>query len=426
MVSFQPLPNFKGLSKLGPMANLNPHLEKLSSYFFFQDVDQKIKALQTKNPQAILLNLGLGDITKPLTPHLLSALCSASQEMGDKNTCTGYGPTQGYPFLRETILYGEYRNLGISADEIFISSGAKCDLAHLQELFALESKIGVTDPTYPVFLDANVMAGRTNFWSENDECYDGFLPITCLEENEFLPLPPKTGCDLVYLCSPNNPTGAALTRKELRKWVDWALEHRSVLLYDGAYEAYISSEDCPHSIYEIEGAREVAIEIRSFSKSAGFTGLRCSYTVIPKTLLATLNGRETSLHSYWKRRQDLKFGGVPYPIQKCAAAIYSPEGQTEVKERIRIYQEQTQFLLEGLKKIGLTVFGGINAPYIWCKTPQNMSSWDFFNYLLEKAHVICIPGKGFGKSGEGYVRFSSFNNPQVLAEGLLRIKQTAI
>lgn len=405
------------------MANLNPHLEKLSGYYFFQDIDQRTKALKAKHPQAILLNLGIGDITKPLTPHLLSALCSASQEMGDKNTFHGYGPSQGYPFLREAIFYGEYSDLGISADEIFISSGAKCDLAHLQELFAVDSKIGVTDPAYPVFLDANVMAGRTLSWSEKEDRYEGIVTIPCLEENRFLPLPPSSHCDLIYLCSPNNPTGAALTRSELKQWIDYALEHRSILLYDGAYEAYISSEECPHSIYEIEGAREVAIEIRSFSKSAGFTGLRCSYSVVPKNLRASLNGRETTLHSYWKRRQDMKFGSVPYPIQKCAAAIYSPEGQAEVKERLGIYKEQARFLLDGLKSLGFTVFGGIDAPYVWCKTPNAIGSWDFFNHLLQQAHVICIPGKGFGKSGEGYVRFSSFADPQILAEGLLRIKQ---
>lgn len=408
------------------MANLNPHLEKLSSYYFFQDIDQRAKALKAKEPQAILLNLGIGDITKPLTPHLLSALCSGSQEMGDKNTFHGYGPSQGYSFLREAILYGEYASLGISADEIFISSGAKGDLAQLQELFALDSQIGVTDPAYPVFLDANVMAGRTLPWSEEEERYRGIVTIPCLEENGFLPVPPDAQCDLVYLCSPNNPTGAALTRQKLREWVDYALHHRSILLYDGAYEAYITSPDCPRSIYEIEGAREVAIEIRSFSKSAGFTGLRCSYSVIPKNLRAHLGGRETPLHAYWKRRQDMKFGSVPYPIQKCAAAIYSPEGQAEVKERLRVYQEQARFLLDGLKSLGFTAYGGIDAPYVWCKTPKNMGSWEFFTCLLEQAHVLCIPGKGFGKSGEGYVRFSSFTDPQILAEGLLRIKQAVI
>lgn len=408
------------------MANLNPNLGKLSSTHLFQDIDQRAKKFKANHPQAVLLNLGIGDITKPLTPHLLAALSRSSQEMGDKNTFHGYGPSQGYPFLREAILYSEYRDLGISADEIFISSGAKSDLAHLQELFAADSKIGAIEPAYPVFLDANVLAGRTLSWSKEEERYEGVTTIPCLEENSFVPLPPQEACDLVYLCSPNNPTGAALTRKDLRQWVDYALKHRSILLYDGAYEAYISSEECPRSIYEIEGAREVAIEIRSFSKSAGFTGLRCSYSVIPKNLSATLDGEEASIHSYWKRRQDMKFGSVPYPIQKCAAAVYSPEGQAEVKERLRIYQEQARFILDGLKSMGFKVFGGIDSPYIWCKTPRNLSSWDFFNLLLEQAHIICIPGRGFGKSGEGYVRFSSFADPQILAEGLLRIKQMAI
>ncbi len=405
------------------MANLNPHLEKLSSYYFFKDIDQRTAALMERQPQALLLNLGIGDITKPLAPHLLAALCTASQEMGDKKTFRGYGPSQGYPFLQEAILYGDYHRLGISIDEIFISNGAKCDLANIQEIFAPDCKIGMCDPSYPVFIDTNVMAGRTLAWSEEKGGYEGIVTVPCLEENNFLPLPPSAPCDLIYLCSPNNPTGVALTRKVLKMWIDYALQHNCILLYDGAYEAYISSEDCPRSIYEMEGAREVAIEIRSFSKSAGFTGLRCSYSIIPKNLRAKLNGKDVSIHSIWRRRQDMKFGGVPYPIQKCAAAMYSPEGQTELKEMIQVYKERARFLYDGLKSIGFTVYGGMDAPYVWCKTPSGRTSWEFFDHLLEKAHIISIPGKGFGKMGEGYVRFSAFADPQILAESLLRIKQ---
>jgi len=405
------------------MANLNPHLEKLSSAFVLE-FDRKYKVAQEKKPQERFLNLGFEDVAKPLTPHLLAALCTASEEMGNKQTFRGYGPVQGYPFLREAILYHEYSDLGISADEIFISNGAKCDLGHLQELFAPDCTIGISDPAYSVFLESNILAGRTLGWSEEKGYYDGVISIPCKEENGFLPLPPSKPCDLVYLCSPNNPTGVALTRKALRLWVDYALEHRAILLYDGAYESYITSEECPHSIYEIEGAREVAIEIRSFSKSAGFTGLRCSWSVIPKNLSAALNDRQVSIHPFWQRRQMMKFGGVPYPVQKCAAALYSPQGQAEFKERIRGYRQQALFLLEGLKRLGLTVFGGIDAPYVWCKTPGGLSSWEFFDRLLEKAHLLCLPGRVFGKNGEGYVRFSSFADSQVLAEGLLRIQQT--
>ncbi len=407
------------------MANLNPHLEKLSSYYFFKDIDQRTGALREKDPQAILFNLGIGDITRPLAPHLLSALCTASQEMGDRKTFRGYGPSQGYEFLREAILYGDYHRLGISIDEIFVSNGAKCDLANIQELFAPDSRIGICDPAYPVFIDTNVMAGRTLSWSEEKGGYDGIVTVPCLEENGFLPYPPSIPCDLIYLCSPNNPTGVAFTRQVLRLWIDYALEHNCIILYDGAYEAYITSEDCPRSIYEMEGAREVAIEIRSFSKSAGFTGLRCSYSIIPKNLRATLAGKEISVHSLWRRRQDMKFGGVPYPIQKCAAAMYSPEGQVEVKETIQTYQERARFLYNGLKSMGFAVYGGIDAPYVWCKTPAGLSSWEYFDQLLEQAHIICIPGRGFGKMGEGFVRFSAFADPQMLAESLLRIKQMA-
>lgn len=405
------------------MANLNPHLDKLSCGYFFQEIDRKAKALKEREPDAVLLDLGIGDITKPLAPHLLAALCTASQEMGDRKTFRGYGPSQGYPFLREAILYGGYHRLGISIDEIFVSNGAKCDLANIQEIFSPDCKIGICDPSYPVFIDSNVMAGRTHAWSEEKGCYEGILIVPSVEKNGFLPLPPSDPCDLIYLCSPNNPTGVAMTRPVLKLWVDYAIEHRCILLYDGAYEAFISSPECPHSIYEIEGAREVAIEVRSFSKSAGFTGLRCSYMIVPKNLRAQLNGKDVSIHSLWRRRQDTKFGGVPYPIQKCATAMYTEEGKAETQEVIGIYKERARFLLNGLKSLGFSVYGGQDAPYVWCKTPKGMHAIEFFDQLLEQAKIICIPGSGFGCLGDSFVRFSAFADAQILADGLLRIKQ---
>ena len=401
-----------------PMVKLNPHFAKLSSYYLFPEIEKKAALVKSRHPDPHMINFGLGDVTKPLPPTLLAALCSAAQEMGDRHTFRGYGPSAGYPFLREAIAYGEYRHLGIAADEIFISNGAKCDLGHIQELFDIDNRVALCDPAYPVYIDTTVLAGRTKGFSESGE-YEGIHYVPCLEENGFIPSPPSFPTDLIYLCSPNNPTGAAMDRRSLRGWVDYALEHQSVIIYDGAYESYISSDQCPHSIYEIEGAKEVAIEIRSFSKSAGFTGLRCSYSIVPKELRV----QDTSLHSLWRRRHDTKFGGVPYPVQKCAASIYTPEGHKEVQGIIQMYKDRARFLLEGLKKLKLTVFGGVDAPYVWCKAPQSLTSWQFFDLLLERLHIICVPGRGFGLQGEGFVRFSAFAEPAQLAEGLLRMKQ---
>lgn len=397
------------------MADLNEHLSSLPDSYLFRSIETKVQALQKEHPHTSFLNLGIGDIQEPISPHLVSALCSASQEMGHPTAFKGYGPSQGYSFLREAIFYAEYRHLGISADEIFISNGAKSDLAHFQELFSSTCKIGMPDPAYPVFWESHLMAGKASG--------SQLVKLLCLEANNFLPTPPFEHCDLIYLCSPNNPTGTAMTRKDLHRWVEYALKHQAILFYDGAYASYITSPDCPKSIYEIDRAKEVAIEIRSFSKSAGFTGLRCSYSVVPKELTASLQGKPASLHTYWKRRQDTKFGGVPYPIQQCAAAIYSPRGQKEVTARIETYRQRALFLLEGLNKLGFTLFGGVDSPYIWCKTPHTLSSWEFFEQLLHQAHIICIPGKGLGNGGEGFVRFSAFTNPKDLAEALLRMKK---
>ena len=392
------------------MVKINPSFFQLPPSLFIE-IEKKAASLKAHYPDPTMIYFNLGDVTKPLSPTLLAALCNASQETGDRRTFRGYGPAQGYPFLREAISYGEYRHLGISSDEIFISNGARSDLSHIQELFAADSRIALCDPAFPQYLETTILAGRT------------YANIPCLEENHFIPQPPTFAVDLIYLSSPSNPTGMALSRHDIRRWVDFALENQAIIIMDGSYEAYISSDECPHSIYEIEGAKEVAIEIRSFSKNAGFTGLRCSYTIVPKELHASIDGKEVSLHSLWRRRHETRFGGVPYPIQKCAAAIYTPEGQKEIKEMIQTYKDRARFLSDGLKKFGFTIYGGQNAPYIWCKTPRSMGSWDFFDHLLKRLHIVCVPGSGFGRHGEGYVRFSAYADPSQLAEGLLRLKQ---
>jgi LL-diaminopimelate aminotransferase len=404
------------------MVKLNPNFAKLSSYYLFAEIEKKVLAVREKSSMPPMINFGLGDVTKPLPPTLLAALSNAAQEMGESHSFRGYGPSQGYPFLREAIAYGEYRHLGISSDEIFVSNGAKCDLSNVQELFDIDNRVALADPSYPVYIDTTVLAGRSRGLTEHGD-YDGIHYLPCEEEKGFVPQPPDAHCDLIYLCSPNNPTGAAIDRRLMRQWVDYALDHHAVIIFDGAYEAYITSDQCPHSIYEIEGAKEVAIEIRSFSKTAGFTGLRCSYTVMPKELRVPHEGKDVSLHSLWRRRHDTKFGGVPYPVQKCAAAIYTPQGKKEVDAIVQTYKDRAAFLFEGLKKIGFTVYGGINAPYIWCKAPRSMTSWQFFDAMLEKLHMISVPGRGFGRRGEGFVRFSAFADPSQLAEGLLRLKQ---
>lgn len=403
------------------MVKLNHHYQKLSGQYLFPEIEKRVSAMKARSPDALLLNLGIGDVTKPLSSTVISALTQAVQEMGDKKTFRGYGPSQGYLFLREAIAAHDYKELGIQADEIFISDGAKSDLGNLQEIFAVDNRVALADPTYPVYLDTNVMAGRTRLPLKTGR-YGGVTYLPCTEENGFQPEPPSSACDLIYLCSPSNPTGIALSRPLLSRWVDYAKKHKAVILYDGAYEAYITTPNTPRSIYEIEGAKEVAIEIRSFSKSAGFTGLRCSYTVVPHALKVLDAGSVHSLYHLWKRRCETKFNGVSYPVQKAAAALYSPNGQKETKELLKTYGERARFLKEGLEKLGYTVYGGVDAPYLWCKAPGKMTSWEFFEVLLEKAQIISIPGSGFGQLGERFVRFSAFAEPTSLAEGLLRLK----
>lgn len=403
------------------MAKLNHHYQKLVGSYLFSEIEKRIEALKTKQPAASLLNLGIGDATIPLSPAVIAALTAASKEMGDKKTFRGYGPTEGYLFLRQAIAKTDYKD--ISPDEIFISDGANTDIANLQEIFSTENRIAVPDPAYPVYVDTNVMAGRTRPLLKTGR-YGGIVYLPCNEENGFQPQPPDAHVDLIYLCSPHNPTGVAMDKETLSRWVQYAKENEAVILFDGAYEAFVTS-GAPRSIYEIEGAKEVAIEVRSFSKSAGFTGLRCSYTVVPHQLKIRDAGAIHSLHTLWKRRVETKTNGVSYPIQRAAAALYTPEGQKEMRETVRTYSARAKTLRDGLEKLGYTVYGGIDSPFVWCKTPPKIGSWAFFGFLLEHIHVATVPGLGFGHEGDGYIRFSAFAEPAAIDECLSRFKKLA-
>lgn len=395
------------------MLKLNQHFFKLRGSYFFLEIERRIALFQEKNKQAELFNLGIGDISQPIPPTINQALTLACQEMGTAGRFKGYGPSEGYLFLREKIAAFDYENLAISPDEIFVSDGAQNDMANFQELFSPKSKIGVPDPTYPVYLDSNVMAGRTKSLTKNG-VYGNVTYLACNEENQFQPQTPSFPLGLIYLCFPNNPTGVSFDRASLEKWVCFAKENKALLLVDGAYCAYITSPNYPKSIYEIEGAKEVAVEFRTFSKSAGFTGLRCSYTVVPKNI--NIEGK--SLHALWKRRQDTKFNGVAYPIQRAAEACFSQSGKKEVQELVSNYLHRANSLKKGLTKAGFTAYGGVDSPYVWCKTPEGLKSWDFFDQLLQKHQIVCLPGSGFGKEGENFVRFSGFAPPSAV-EGFL-------
>ncbi len=402
------------------MAKLNHHFSKLKGSYLFPEIEKRINEFRENCPETPLLDLGIGDITQPIPPSAISALASSALEMGEPKTFRGYGPPEGYLFLREAIASKEYGSLNIDPSEIFISDGAQSDIANFQELFDTNNRIAIPDPTYPVYLDSNVIAGRTRSLLKTGR-QGGVIYLACTEVNGFQPEPPNTPVDLIYLCLPNNPTGVALDRKTLKKWVDYASEHKAVILIDGAYAAFITDPEIPKSIYEIEGAKEVAVEFRTFSKSAGFTGLRCSYTVVPKELTIADVGSTHSLHALWKRRHDTKFNGVAYPIQKAAAALFTPQGQKEVKALVSSYLERAKMFHHGLKRLGYTVYGGVNSPYLWCKTPGGIDSWQFFDFLLKERQIISIPGSGFGQSGEGFVRFSAFADPFALSEALQRL-----
>ncbi len=392
------------------MAKLNPHFQLLKREYIFPIIDQKLAELKKEFPNVEILNFGVGDVALPLAPSIARAIVQSVEEMATEKGMRGYGPHNGYAFLREAILKNEFAHLGFSPEEIFISDGTNSDTVNILDLFSLSSTVGILDPTYPAYLDAAVLSGRKKI-----------LLFPCLQENDFSPLPPKEHCDLIYLCSPNNPTGIAMTRGALQAWIDYALKERSLLLIDNAYEAFITSPDVPRSIFELPGAKECAIEFRSFSKTAGFTGLRCAYTILPKTVKAQLGRKSFSLHAYWDRRQAAKFNGIAYPIQRGAEAVYSPQGKKETRAQVATYLASAVQLKEGLENLGFTCYGGIDAPYLWWKTPEWHASWDFFDLLLKKCHLISIPGRGFGKHGEGYVRLSAFTTPDKVPIALKRL-----
>ena len=408
------------------MIKINENFLKLQDSYLFSTIAKKVSEFQKENPDAKIIKLGIGDVTRPLAKSVITAMQKAVEEMGNGETFRGYGPEQGYEFLREKIVEVDYQKRGvdISPNEIFISDGAKCDCGNIVDIFGINNKVAITDPVYPVYLDTNVMSGRTGNYNSETGKYDKMIYMPATAENNFIPAFPAEVPDMIYLCYPNNPTGTTLSKDELAKWVQYAKEHSSIILFDAAYEAFITEEDVPHSIYEIEGAKEVAIEFRSFSKTAGFTGLRCAYMVVPKELVGyTENGQEISLHSLWNRRHGTKFNGVSYPIQRAAEAVYSEEGQKEIKENIEYYLENAKTIKNGLKEAGFTVFGGVNSPYVWLKVPDGMTSWEFFDKLLKEANVVGTPGVGFGPSGEGYFRLTGFGTKENTAEAVERIKK---
>ena len=402
------------------MVQINENYLKLPGSYLFSTIGKKVSAYSAAHPERRVIRLGIGDVTLPLAPAVIEALHGAVEEMGKAETFRGYAPELGYEFLRETIADQDYRARGcdVSADEIFISDGAKCDTANIQEIFGPENRIAVCDPVYPVYVDSNVMAGRTGVYDRESETWSKVIYMPCTGENQFIPELPKETPDLIYLCFPNNPTGSALTRTQLQEWVDYAGRVGAVILYDAAYEAYITEENVPHSIYECRGARACAIEFRSFSKNAGFTGLRLGFTVVPRELKCG----GISLHALWARRHGTKYNGAPYIVQRAGQAVYSPEGKAQMKEQIACYRKNAEYIFNGLREAGYTVSGGVNSPYIWMKTPRGMSSWEFFDYLLEKGNVVGTPGSGFGPSGEGYFRLTAFGSYENTVEAVERIK----
>jgi LL-diaminopimelate aminotransferase len=404
------------------MARLNDHYLKLAAGYLFPEISRRVSAFTDANPKADVIKLGIGDVVLPLSPSVRQAMHDAIDEMATAEGFRGYGPSEGYDFLREAISEHDFASRGVRIDpsEIYASDGSKCDSANIQEIFAADATLAVTDPVYPVYVDTNVMAGRTGGADEGGR-YAGIEYLPCTEENSFLPALPDRPVDLIYLCSPNNPTGVVAPREELQKWVDWARANDAIILFDAAYERFIT-ENLPHSIFEIDGARECAIEFRSFSKTAGFTGIRCAYIVIPDELKGKgPDGESVQVAQLWSRRTNTKFNGVSYPVQRGAEAIYSEEGRKEVQANIDYYMANAGLILEGLSKAGLTTFGGINAPYVWLKTPQGLDSWQFFDELLEKANVVGTPGSGFGAHGEGYFRLSAFGIREKVEEAIERI-----
>ena len=406
------------------MININENFLNLQDSYLFSTVAKKVAEFQKNNPDKKVIKLGIGDVTKPIVPAVIEAMHKATDELATAETFRGYGPEQGYDFLRNAIMENDFKGLGIEADEIFVSDGAKCDCGNIVDIFCRKNKVAITDPVYPVYLDTNVMSGRSGNYNGENGMYENIIYMPVTKENNFVPELPKEPVDIIYLCFPNNPTGTVLKKEELKKIVDYAKENKAIILFDAAYEVFITEEDIPHSIYEIEGAKDVAIEFRSFSKTAGFTGVRCAYAVVPKTVFGyTKDGEKVSLNKLWNRRTTTKFNGVSYVIQRAAEATYSEEGRKQILENIKYYQDNAKIIKEGLQEAGFEVFGGVNSPYIWLKTPNNMKSWHFFDKLLKEANVVGTPGSGFGPSGEGYFRLTAFGTQENSIEAIKRIKE---
>ncbi len=405
------------------MIYVNENFAKLKAGYLFPEIGRRVAAFAQDNPDAPIIKLGIGDVTEPLAPAVVEAMHKAVDEMATHEGLHGYGPEQGYAFLREAIVANDYaaRGMDIAADEIFVSDGAKCDTGNMQEIFGIDNVVAVTDPVYPVYVDTNVMAGRTGEGDDSGR-YGKIVYMPCTAENNFVPELPTEPVDMIYLCYPNNPTGTVATKEQLKKWVDYAIENKAIILFDAAYEAFICDDSLPHSIFEIEGAKKVAIEFRSFSKTAGFTGVRCGFTVVPKEVVAyTKAGEAVALNPIWNRRHCTKFNGVSYITQKGAEAVYSDEGKQQIQQTIGLYQSNSDMMRQALTEQGYTVYGGEHAPYVWLHTPKGVDSWAFFDLLLNRANVVGTPGAGFGAAGEGYFRLSAFNNPENVKEAMDRI-----
>jgi LL-diaminopimelate aminotransferase len=407
------------------MSRLNENYLKLPGSYLFAEIADRVASFKNEKPDADVISLGIGDVTKPLVPAVVEAIHKAADEMGQEDTFRGYGPYQGYDFLAEKIIKHDFNRYGIElkTDEIFISDGAKSDCANFQEIFGQDNVVAVLDPVYPVYVDSNAMAGRTGNYDSSTGKWTNLVYLPCTADNGFVPALPKKKVDIIYLCYPNNPTGTVLTKEQLKIWVDYAHENKAVILFDAAYESYITEKDIPHSIYEVEGAKDVAVEFRSYSKNAAFTGTRCAYTVVPKNVAAyTEKGEAVALNGLWNRRQTTKFNGVPYIVQRGAEAVYSEEGQKQIHEVISYYMENAKIIRNGIESMGLSVYGGINAPYIWLKTPDGYDSWQFFDKLLKEAFVVGTPGVGFGPSGQGYFRLTAFGSRENTEKAIERIK----
>ena len=408
------------------MTRINENYQKLQAGYLFPEIGRRVRLYQEQNPDAPVIKLGIGDVTEPLAPAIVDAIKAAADEMSERETFRGYGPERGHAFLIDAIIEHDYkaRGVDIAPEEVFVSDGSKCDSGNIQEIFAADAIMAMTDPVYPVYVDSNVMAGRSGPVDDRGR-FGGFVYLPSTEANGFLPAPPAERADVVYLCSPNNPTGTVADAAYLRTWVDWARDNDAVIIFDAAYEAYISNPDLPRSIYEIDGARDCAIEMRSYSKRAGFTGVRCAFTVVPTSVTGkTASGQEVAFNALWSRRQSTKFNGASFIVQRAAAAVYSPAGLEQTNAQIAFYMQNARLLREGLGAAGFTLFGGEHAPYIWLKTPRGSSSWDFFDQMLRKCNVVGTPGAGFGPSGEGYFRLSAFNSRDNVDEAIRRITET--